>query len=98
MWKTIKIYILAILVALAGYFLLSYHIIYFGASIEFLKKKRLTSSYTFFWAAGKSAEEILVIDTLREAGIGDIMVKKGKINEERKEFFEEQFTNDPIYH
>jgi len=78
--------------------MLSYHIIYSGASIDFLKKKRLTPARTFFCAAGKSAEEILVIDTLREAGIGNILVKTKKIDKEQKEIFEKRFGEDPVYY
>ena len=98
MWRNLKIYILVILTAAAGYFLLSYHIIYSGPGVELLKKKRLTSDHTFFCSAGKSAREILAIDTLREAGIGDMLVKTGKIDNEQKMTLEEQFSNDPVYY
>jgi len=98
MWKTIKIYTLIILAALAGYFMLSYHTLYMGSNVEFLKKKRLTSNYSFFWAPGKRVEDILVIDTLREAGIGDLLVKTGQITKEEKDILEKQFASDPVYY
>ena len=98
MWKTIKIYTLIILAALAGYFMLSYHTLYMGSSVEFLKKKRLTSNYSFVWVVGKRAEDILVIDTLREAGIGDMLVKAGQISKQEKEILEKKFSSDPIYY
>ena len=69
-----------------------------GNSLKLLNKDRLTSDYTFVYASNKSAESILRIDTLREAGIGDILVEIGKISEEEKESLEKKFDSDPIYY
>ena len=63
-----------------------------------MNKDRLTSDYTFVYASNKSAESILRIDTLREAGIGDILVEIGKISEDEKESLEKKFDSDPIYY
>ena len=96
--RKIRLFLLAVLLGAAGYFLLSYHIIYFGNSIKILNKSRPTSDYTFIWAANKSVESILRIDTLREAGIGDIFVKMGKLNEEDKNALEKKFDSDPVFY
>jgi hypothetical protein len=98
MRKKVKLIILTALLGAAGYFLLSYHFIYLGNSLKLLNKDRLTSDYTFVYASNKSAESILRIDTLREAGIGDILVEIGKISEEEKESLEKKFDSDPIYY
>lgn len=98
MREKIKLLILMTFLGAAGYFLLSYHFIYLGSSIKLLNKSRLTSDYTFVYASNKSAESILRIDTLREAGIGDILVEIGRISEEKKESLEKKFDSDPIYY
>ncbi len=98
MWQKIKIYVLLIFLGAAGYFLLSYHIIYFGNTVKFLNKSKLTSENTFISAANKSAESILCIDTLREAGIGNILVEMGRISPQEKKLLEERFNSDPVYY
>ena len=98
MWKKISLVIWATILGIAGYFLLSYHIIYFGNSIKLLNKLKPTSEYTFIWAQNKSMEAILRIDTLREAGIGDILVEMGKLSKKEKEVLEEKFNADPVYY
>ena len=67
------------------YFLLSYHFIFIGGNVKFLKKGSLTLNYTFFSVRGKSNESILAIDELRKDGIGDILVEAGIMTEEEKE-------------
>ena len=94
----IKLLLLIVFLGTVGYFLLSYHFVYLGSNIKLLNKARLTSDYTFVYAANKSAESILRIDTLREAGIGDILVETGKISEEERASLEEKFDSDPIYY
>lgn len=98
MWKRINRFILIILIAALGYFLLSFHIVYFGNALKIVKKARLTSEYTFVNAKGLSAESILKIDTLREAGIGDILVKMGKLDKVKKDILEKEFESDPVYY
>ena len=98
MREKIKLFILLAFLGAAGYFLLNYHIIYLGSSVKLLNKARLTSDYTFVYASNKSAESILRIDTLREAGIGDIFVKSGRISEEEKKTLEKKFDSDPVYY
>ena len=98
MRKKIKLLVLLVFLGVAGYFLLSYHFIYLGNSVKLLNKARLTSEYTFIFASNKSAESLLRIDTLREAGIGDVLVENGRISKEEKELLEEKFNSDPIYY
>lgn len=98
MWQKIKIYVLLVFLGAAGYFLLSYHIIYFGNTIKLLNKLKLTSEHTFVSAANKSAESILSIDTLREAGIGNMLVEMGRISPEENKLLEEKFNSDPVYY
>lgn len=98
MRKKIKLLVLTVFLGTAGYFLLSYHFIYLGGSVKLLNKARLTSDYTFVYASNKSAESILRVDTLREAGIGDVLVEIGRISKEKKESLEKKFDTDPIYY
>ena len=94
----IKLLVLAAFLGASGYFLLSYHFIYLGNSFKLLNKARLTSEYTFVYASDKNAASILRIDTLREAGIGDVLVEIGRISKEKKESLEKKFDTDPIYY
>ena len=98
MWKKINRLLLIIIVAVFGYLLLSFHVVYFGNAVKVLKKARLTSEYTFVNAKDLSPEAILKIDTLREAGIGDALVEMGKLDKGRKEILERQFASDPVYY
>jgi hypothetical protein len=98
MRKTISRIMLVIVIAVFGYLLLSFHIIYFGDGIKILKKARLTSEYTFANVKGRPVESILKIDTLREAGIGDILVEMGKLDKKRKEILEKKFESDAVYY
>lgn len=98
MWKRLNRIIIVIIIAAFGYFLLSFHVVYFGDAIKILKKVRLSSEYTFVNVKGMTVESILKIDTLREAGVGDTLVKMGKVDKERKEILETQFESDPVYY
>ncbi|MBU0985895.1 MAG: hypothetical protein KKH68_01470 [Proteobacteria bacterium] len=98
MWQKIRLVIFAAVLAVAVYFLLSYHIIYFGNSIKLIHKAKPTSEYTFINVVNKSMESIMRIDTLREAGIGDILVEMGIMSKKEKEYFEQEFKSDPVYY
>ena len=64
------------------YCLLSYHFIFFGLNVKPLKKSKLNFNYIVFSTSSKSVESILSIDELRNDGIGQLLVKMGKISEE----------------
>ncbi|MEJ2154778.1 MAG: hypothetical protein P8X96_05550 [Desulfobacteraceae bacterium] len=68
----------------AFYFLLTHHIIFSGfREFDLLKKEELTLEYTFYSVRTKSPYEILKVDILRDAGIEDILLKRGIISEQR---------------
>ena len=93
MLKVIKKYILYGILILAVYMLLAYHYIYVGGKdLRFLKKEHPNLKYTFFSIQSKSPEVIMKIDTLRNAGIGDILVDIGMITDEKKIALENKFA------
>lgn len=68
----------------AFYFLLTHHIVFSSVrDFDLLKKEELTLEYTFYSLRGKSNHEILSVEILRDAGIEDILLEKGKITEEK---------------
>ena len=67
------------------YVLLSYHFIFFGKTPSLLRKSELTLNYTFFNAAGKTNRQILSVEELREDGIADLLVEKGRISKEERD-------------
>ncbi len=73
------------------YILLSYHFIFFGKIPSLLRKSELTLNYTFYSAAGKTNQQILSVDELREDGIADLMVERGLLSEEEREKIMEQY-------
>jgi hypothetical protein len=92
MLKVIKKYIWYGVIILFVYALLAYHYIYVGGKdVRFLKKEHLNLRYTFYSLQGKSPESILKIDVLRYAGIGDILVDIGMVDEEQKNALEYKF-------
>ena len=59
-----------------------------------LKKSYLTFEYTFYNVTDRDPENILRIDLLREAGIGDLLVEMGMVGEMRKESLEDRFDSE----
>ncbi len=98
MLKKIISYILLVLLGAAGYFLLNYHIIFSGTTVKLLNKSKLTSEYTFVNTSNKSVESLMRNDTLREAGIGNVLVEMGRLSEEERESLEEKFNSDAVYY
>ena len=88
-------FIVVVLVGALSYFFLSFHVVYLGTSVELIKKKRLTPRYAIVNAADP-VEQILRSDTLREAGLGTLLVKLGRLTEERRLELEAQFESDPV--
>ena len=71
------------------------HFIYFGGKeIRLLKKKAPTFSRTFFSATLKEPRVILSDDVLRNAGIGDLLVRTGRLSKERYEYYMAEFEEE----
>lgn len=90
----IKQYILIAIIAAAGYFIMSNHFIFYGTKIHLLKKPTLHLHYTFFSVKEKRPSSVMKIDYLREAGIGDLLVELGMIDEEQKTKLESEYSYD----
>jgi len=87
MLTRLKQYALIGLAVAAFYFLLSHHFIFSSTtSFDLLKKNELTLSYTFYSLMQNPPEEALRIEPLRDAGIGELMVDKGMLSEERLDY------------
>ena len=98
MLKKMSSYILLALLGAAGYFLLNYHIIFSGTTVKLLNKSKLTSDYSFINTSNKSVESLMRIDTLREAGIGKVLVEMGRLSKEERESMEHKYNSDPVYY
>ena len=91
MLKTIRNYILIVILAYGVYFVMDHHFIIDGKDFYLLKKSELTLSYTFFSIKDKKIESIMKIDALRNDGIGDLLVELEMITEENKNKLEAKF-------
>jgi len=98
MFKKIISYILLVFLGAAGYFLLNYHFVFSGTTVKLLNKSKITSEYTFINISSKSVESLMRIDTLREAGIGNVLVEMGRLSVEEREVMEEKYSSDPLYY
>jgi hypothetical protein len=87
----IKQYILIVVLAAAGYFIMDNHFIFNGMNVHLLKKSSLHLHYTFYSIKQKKPNVIMKIDYLREAGIGDLLVDLGIIDEEEKSRLESKY-------
>ena len=87
----IKQYILIAILAAAGYFIMSNHILFYGSEIHLLKKTSLHLHYTFYSLKQKKPAVIMEIGYLRDAGIGDLLVDLGIIDEEERSRLESQY-------
>lgn len=94
--KVLK-FVLVVLVGALCYFFLSFHVVYLGTTVNLVKKNRLTPEYVLVNAADP-VEQILRSDTLREAGIGALLVKLGRLSEERRLELEAKFKSDPVHY
>jgi hypothetical protein len=97
MWSRIKGYLLLAGAGAAIYFLLSFHIIFYGhdasvvQNIYLLKKSKLNLHYTFFSLHQKKPDAVMKIKPLRDDGIGDLLVELGLLTEEDKSRLENQY-------
>lgn len=80
----IKHYLLIALAVAAGYFIMSNHIIFDGKDVYLLEKTSLHLHYTFYSIGNKKPHTIMKVDELRDAGIGELLVKLGKMSSEDK--------------
>jgi accessory colonization factor AcfC len=60
-------------------------------SFRMLKKEKLNLRYTFFSIQKKNPKNIMKIDDLREAGIGDILVEFDIITEAERTTLENEY-------
>lgn len=89
----IKQYILIAVAAVALYFVMNNHFIFYGSHVHLLRKNTLHLNYTFFSVKEKNPAKIMEIDYLREAGIGDLLVELDIIDEEQKNQLENQYSD-----
>jgi len=85
MQKRLKKAVIWAVILACGYFILNHHFIFIGSDLQLLKKSRMTLEYTVFSTQGKSIESIMNVDDLRNDGIGNLLVQKGKITEDQLE-------------
>lgn len=88
----IKQYVLIAALAVAAYFVMSNHFIFYGTSVHLLKKPKLHLHYTFFSIKEKKPDSIMKIDYLRDAGIGDLLVELGMIDETQRAELENEYS------
>ncbi len=88
----IKQYILIAVLAVAAYFMMSNHFIFYGTNLHLLKKPTLHLHYTFFSIKEKRPRSVMKIDYLREAGIGDLLVELGMINQQQRADLESEYS------
>jgi len=88
----IKQYLLIAVAAVALYFVMNNHFIFYGTQVHLLKKSSMHLHYTFFSLKEKKPDNIMKIDHLREAGIGDLLVELDIINEEQRSQLESRYS------
>ncbi len=88
----LKQYLLIALIALAGYFILNHHIIFDGKQVHLLRKTTMHLHYTFYSIKQKKPDTIMQVDTLRDAGIGDLLVDLEKMTDEERYLLESKYS------
>jgi hypothetical protein len=83
MLSRIKSYFLIALAIATFYFMLSHHFIFYSLKeFDVLKKQELTLKYTFYSIRQHTPYDTLIINELRDAGIEDILLKRGMVSQE----------------
>ena len=78
----LKKLLIAAIICVIGYFLMAYHYIVIDKSVKMLKKSKLSLKYTFYSTKGKEIKNILSKPELWDDGIGELLVKEGKMSED----------------
>ena len=81
-----KLFTLGI-ICLIGYFILGYHDIVVDRSVKPLRKTELSLKYTVFSTKAKPVEKALEVPELWNAGVGELLVKEGKMTAEELEAY-----------
>lgn len=92
MLKTLKRYLLYAALIGCVYLLLANHYIYLGGKdFRVLEKENLNLKYTFYSVQNKSPANIIKIDDLRWAGIGDILYEEGLVTKDQQVSLEQKY-------
>jgi len=83
MQNGLKKLVIWVVILVCGYFILSNHFVFIGSSLRVLKKSHLTLENTIFSTQGKSIESIMDVEDMRNDGIGELLVEKGLITEDK---------------
>ncbi len=94
MLSRMKTYIIYAVVGGILWFIMAHHFIFYEKQFYTLKKAKLHLDYTFYSIQEKSPWAILEIDELREAGIGEILVEIGYIEEDERLKIEETIEDE----
>ena len=84
MLTRIKQYIIILILLGISYFILSHHFIFTQwDQVDLLPKEKLTLRYTFFSLRQANPNKVMRIEVLRDAGIGEIMVERGMVSQQK---------------
>ena len=92
MRQRLKQYLLIALAAAALYFVLDNHFIIKQHRFFMLQKTSLNLHDTFVSLDNKRPATVMENDNLRDAGIGDLMVKLGMLSEAKKSQLESKYA------
>jgi len=92
MSQVLKKYLIWAVLGAAFYGLLSYHFIIIGHSVNLLKKSELSLNYTFYSTNGKRNRTMMAIDELRDDGIGELLMEKGRMSEAEYNKYMEKYA------
>lgn len=93
-----KVITIAVICAI-GYLILGYHYIILDGPIpHMLKKSKLTLKYTIYSTQGKEMNRVMSVPQLWNDGIGDLLLKEGKITEDELEAQKQKMEGDEEYY